>query len=158
MNQSPDIQQFAHGLGTAADGFLGGAVFRGQGGGAAAIMPQRVRPSISEPLLRTDDLYWPPNQGVVGIPQKTTLPRGYVLDRKGSERGEFLAPAGTPIEKRSLDPVGRSAPLHRYKVVSPVDVDWGMARPYFGQPGGGLQFKIPGAVENLIPDYLARLD
>lgn len=86
-----------------------------------------------------------------GSPKKsvTTLGPNKRIDRYGSPRGGFLAPAGTPYKKRALPPenlVDKDNPqfcnYHVYVVKRPVKVWTGRIAEGFGQPGGGIQYQI----------------
>ncbi len=74
--------------------------------------------------------------------------QGMLLDRFGSPRGTFLAPAGTPFEMRSIPPSnldtypGQAAyNYHVYRVTATFTVKAGGVAPWFGQRGGGVQFQ-----------------
>ena len=78
------------------------------------------------------------------------LPEGWMLDRFGSPRGTFLAPAGAPFGERALPPDSLNTwpdgPEHNYncyEVVLPVSAWVGPIAPHFEQPGGGEQLLIP---------------
>ncbi|KAF5524562.1 hypothetical protein CGCA056_v005303 [Colletotrichum aenigma] len=86
-----------------------------------------------------------------------TLETGTYVDRFGSERGTYLAPAGTPYAMRSLPPdnlitYDQSHPYNYYvyKVAIDFEVGAGPIAPYFGQPGLGLQFSLNSRVEQLV--------
>ncbi|GAA2262775.1 MULTISPECIES: TNT domain-containing protein [Kitasatospora] len=115
------------------------------------------------------DLYWrdggfifPKQDGYVlnpdGTPQKSevTLQEDQDIDRFGSERGQFLAPEGTPYAQRAIPPqnlVGDPAAgcnYHDYRVLKPFKVFTGPVAPWFAQPGLGTQYQldsslVPGA-------------
>ena len=84
---------------------------------------------------------WPLNRGFVAGEggQASVLP-GQVLDRYGGTGGSFLSPAGTPAAARSLAPGSEALQLNSYQVMKPFKAGAGRAAPWFGQPGGGLQF------------------
>jgi hypothetical protein len=115
--------------------------------------------------------WWLPLQGRYDFPPKNgfrldsagnpisvplSLRVGQKLDRFGGEGGQFLAPAGTPYSQRSLPPQSLNTiegdypfNYHVYKVLKPFPVDAGPAAPWFNQPGEGIQYKIPGNVDNV---------
>jgi hypothetical protein len=75
---------------------------------------------------------------------------GKKLDRIGHPGGEWLAPAGTPYEGRSLPHTSLDKPYHTYTVNANVGLPAGwkielsIASRWFGHPGGGPQyFLIP---------------
>lgn len=77
------------------------------------------------------------------------LPEGAVVDRFGTFDGLLLHPAGTAFAARSLPPdaLEPRAPEHgllTFGVVEPVPVLVKLVLPAFGQPGGGLVFKLAG--------------
>lgn len=79
-----------------------------------------------------------------------TLPEGWMLDRFGSARGTFLAPAGAPFAERALPPDSLNTwpdgPEHNYncyEVALPVTALVGPIAPHFEQPGGGEQLLVP---------------
>lgn len=77
------------------------------------------------------------------------LAEGLIVDQFGQESGSFLYPDGTPFEQRSLPPslLNTTDPdyphgYHRYEVTRAFRVRTGLTAPAFGQPGGGVQFKL----------------
>jgi hypothetical protein len=95
-------------------------------------------------------IVWPPNRGFAGEPGAASLIPGARVDRYGAESGTFVAPEGTPFDMRSLPESALEKPLNSYEVLKPIEVQAGPAAPWFGQPGGGLQFELPGSVKSLI--------
>jgi len=86
---------------------------------------------------------WPGNNGFMAEPTSTTLQPGTLIDRYGASSGFFASPAGTPFVARSLPPEALARPLNAYRVVKPIEgVKSGLAAPYFGQPGLGLQYEF----------------
>lgn len=77
-----------------------------------------------------------------GAPQHVTLPPGVALDRIGSIDGVFLYPWGTPTPMRSLPAGSPNARLYQLLTVHPLPVEAEIVRPWFGQPGGSLRFRI----------------
>ena len=43
-------------------------------------------------------------------------------------------------------------PFYSYEVVKPIVVTSGSTAPWFGQPGGGIQYMLHTSVENLVRD------
>ena len=79
------------------------------------------------------------------------LPSGTQLDRYGSERGTFLAPAGTPYTDRALAPgTDKAVPFNRYEVAKPFSVKAGAAIPWFGERGLGTQYEAEKSVAELV--------
>jgi hypothetical protein len=51
---------------------------------------------------------------------------------------------------RSLPDSALNKPLTSYEVLRPIEVQAGPAAPWFGRPGGELQFELPNSVQSLI--------
>ncbi|KAK4197988.1 hypothetical protein QBC40DRAFT_97311 [Triangularia verruculosa] len=125
---------------------------------------------------KTGDGWWwyPEESGFViadnGDPIKgeVTLERGTLVDRFGGEvTGTFVSPAGAGYQQRALPPTNLNTPAdngppnnyHVYSVVIPFVVKSGPIRPWFGQPGNGVQFELPDTVANLVTGgFLKRED
>ncbi|MGR3936726.1 TNT domain-containing protein [Streptomyces sp. BRA346] len=94
-----------------------------------------------------------------GVPLKSTitLKVGQKVDLFGSGFGHFLAPAGTPYAERALPPSNLNTydpaypyGYHLYEVTKPFLVDAGPIRPWFGQPGFGLQYLTGPSIPQLV--------
>lgn len=92
---------------------------------------------------------WPDNFGftqgtdIIGV-----LGAGHKIDRYGGTNGRFVANAGTPFTQRSLPATDISKEFHTYEVIKPIDgVRTGIAEPWFGQQGGGIQHQLPNSVQ-----------
>lgn len=93
---------------------------------------------------------WPINDGFDGEPIKITLKQGTQIDRYGNEQGTFVSPKGTSFNERSLPFGAENRPYNSYEVVKPINnVKSGRTAPFYGQPGGGVQYKLPMTVEEL---------
>lgn len=86
-----------------------------------------------------------------------TLQPGQKVDLFGSGFGHFLAPAGTPYAERALPPSNLNTldpaypfGYHLYEVTQPIVVEAGPARPWFGQPGLGLQYLTGPSIPQLV--------
>ncbi|CAM6122119.1 unnamed protein product [Calypogeia fissa] len=88
---------------------------------------------------------------------------GALVDRFGSEYGEFMSAADAPYTQRALPPsnldTSASAPdypynYHIYQVIKPLTVVGGPIAPWFGQPGLGAQF-YTGDTGNVL-DLIAK--
>jgi Tuberculosis necrotizing toxin len=92
------------------------------------------------------------------IAANTTLERGTLLDRFGSEYGTFMSPAGAPYAQRALPPTNLDAApgsaypynYHVYEVLRPFIVLAGPIAPWFGQMGMGVQFQLTVSVGTLV--------
>lgn len=82
--------------------------------------------------------------------QKKLLRPGEIIDRYGYDSGYFVSPQGTPFEMRSLPADAISKPYHTYVVQKSVKVLSGKVAPWFGQPGGGIQYKFYKPIKKLI--------
>ena len=81
-----------------------------------------------------------------------------MFDRYGLDTGRFASPAGTPTYMRSLPPGASEAPYSMFRVAKPLDVQSGMAAPWFQQPGGGAQYQFPQSIQSLIRNgYIERV-
>lgn len=100
---------------------------------------------------------FPPADGFVGI-EDVTLTKGTMIDRYGGLTGTFVAPAGTPMGQRALPPWDRTATYRKFEVLGDIsNVQKGKAIPWYGQPGMGIQFNLPGAIDSLIKVNLLKI-
>ncbi len=83
---------------------------------------------------------------------------GQVIDRIGHPGGAWLAPEGTPYGERALAPGSLGREFHTYTVHAEEGLPPGWrieesrVAPWFGQPGGGIQYRIiapPGERPNV---------
>ncbi len=95
--------------------------------------------------------WYPKNNGFL-TSRRVRLALHQRLDRFGSNFGSFLAPAGSSFAGRALPPSSLDTfdpkypnNYHAFQVLKPFSVDAGPARPWFGQPGRGLQYMVNGA-------------
>lgn len=96
---------------------------------------------------------YPPNRGFEFDPVETTLKPGASIDRYGPRSGTFASPEGTPFGQRSLPASAATKPYEAYEVLKPIEgVNMGPARPWFGQPGLGVQYELPAPIQQLIDD------
>jgi hypothetical protein len=87
---------------------------------------------------------------------------GTKLDRVGYPGGEWMAPAGTPYEWRSLPHTSLDKPYNVYTVHPTVGlppgwkIELSAASSWFGHPGGGLQYLLipPKGVEASVQELL----
>jgi hypothetical protein len=87
------------------------------------------------------NLRWPPDDGFANAPIAVVLPSGMLLDRFGSPGGRFFSPEGAPYNARALPYVCRAQVYTVYKVDHPLAVESGTAAPWFGEPGGAIQYE-----------------
>ncbi|MDF3300725.1 TNT domain-containing protein [Streptomyces tropicalis] len=124
----------------------------------------------TDPVSAKSGWWYPDNNGFVlrngrPVEQSRTLRTGQLLDLFGSGLGHFLAPAGTPYAERAIPPSNlntydRSHPYsyHLYRVLKPFSVQAGPIRPWFHQPGLGLQYLTTPTIPDLVNgDFLKEL-
>ncbi|WP_273702694.1 TNT domain-containing protein [Thermoanaerobacter sp. A7A] len=88
---------------------------------------------------------------------KKVFKPGERFDRYGYEKtGKFAAPVGTPFEMRSLPPENRKLPYNIYEVIKPFEALEGKTAPWFDQPGGSIQYKMPKTIKELINEGYIR--
>lgn len=96
---------------------------------------------------------YPPNRGFEFDPIETTLKPGSSINRYGARGGTFASPKGTPFGQRALPPSDAYKPYEAYEVLKPIEgVRMGPVRPWFGQPGRGVQYEFPRSIQELIDD------
>ena len=101
---------------------------------------------------------YPPNDGFAGERYSTTIEKDKILSRFGTPGGTYVSPDGTPFGMRALPGRAEYQIEHRYKVKKPITCEGGLASPWFGQPGGGIQYKLPHSVEWYVKNkYLEEL-
>lgn len=101
---------------------------------------------------------WPPNDGFKGTPEPTTLRPGTIIDRYGDNlSADFFAPVGTPFEARALPPGSESRAYVKLEVLKPINAQAGEIAPWFGQPGGGAQFKTEFRLQTLLDEGYVRI-
>ncbi|GEN78514.1 TNT domain-containing protein [Actinotalea fermentans] len=136
---------------------------------ATTAISNRISPYLGRPPTTTlrpteGPIAWPPNNGFhgnlgpSGNPGVTVLRPGTQIDRFGLDEGRFVAPRGTPVAQRSLPPGATSKPYSVFEVTNRLVVQQGRATPWFGQPGMGVQYRLPASVKDLLATgYLRRV-
>ena len=100
---------------------------------------------------------YPSNDGAVGVIVTITLPSGDVLTRYGSPGGRYVSPDGMTFEQRALPSTTREGDFHVYYVERSIDgVEKGKIAPWFGRKGGGIQYKLPDRIVNLMEASMLR--
>lgn len=104
---------------------------------------------------------WAPNEGRVPgtIQEGQTLGVGMIIDRYGHPYGRYTSPVGVPYEQRALPYIEDPNTYHQYEVIKPIDnVTISKIAEAFEQPGGGIQYELPLAVDQLVKDgYLKEI-
>lgn len=146
---SDEAQEAYINTGTA---YLGGAVFKelrvAKAAGEALIATGGT--AATEYYTEKGEPIWPSNSGFAGTPTTTTLQAGTRIDRYGGSTGQYVSPAGTPLQMRSLPAGSESRPYNIYEVAEPLEVQAGEIAPWFNQPGGGIQYKLTQSVKDLV--------
>lgn len=110
---------------------------------------------------------WPDNDGFPPgyTPQPVQLPAGTIIDRFGSEYGNYLSPDGTPFADRALRPESVGGDYTRYIVTGkPLPEGWqivqGPVEPWFGQTPSpdAVQYMIvgPDGVKPTVSELIKR--
>ena len=99
----------------------------------------------------TNAPWYPPKKGFLGKPEVIDMPVG-TYDRFGGDQGFFLSPDNTPFEQRSLPSFKNDMSIYsKYRIIQPIPgVKKGIVAPWFGYPGGGIQFYLPKSIEYYI--------
>lgn len=117
--------------------------------GAASNLTLPEPTDTSTALITSQDRYPPWDGFDLNHREIVTLEPGEKIDRYNSDYGAYYSPEGVSHEARSLFPMNGpyGSPGYRYSVFEvkkPFDVQAGPAAPYYGQPGGGVQYYVPG--------------
>ena len=101
--------------------------------------------------------YFPVNDGFATISQVTLQP-GQYLQRIGGEGGFYASPYYTDPFSLSLpyDKLNQMNNISIYEVMNPITVNAGPAVPYFGQYGGGMQYRFGETIAKLIAEGILR--
>ncbi|KAF4341876.1 hypothetical protein FBEOM_4193 [Fusarium beomiforme] len=94
------------------------------------------------------------------IKANLVLKPGTLVDRFGEPTGRFISPATAPFSQRALHPgnlnTGKNQEFpnnyHVYNVTESITVQAGPIRPWFGQPGHGVQFFLGEGIR--VQDYI----
>ena len=107
--------------------------------------------SKKEGKIQEDIGMWPPNSGGYATKPAETLGVGTIVDRYGYPGGSYVSPVGTPFEKRALPSSSLNKPYKQYEVIKPITpTAESKILPWFGQPGQGIQYKLPKSVQDLL--------
>jgi RHS repeat-associated protein len=98
---------------------------------------------------------YPVNNGALGPEVSLVLKKGTTIDRIGLPTGKYVSPKGVPEPQRSLPPSSRGQTKTTYQVTKDIPgVSASTIAPAYGQPGGGIQYRLPRPVQHYIPEYL----
>jgi RHS repeat-associated protein len=96
--------------------------------------------------------YYPENDGFGGPRSRVVLQPGTRIDRFGRPHGMFVSPEGVPMPMRALPHDADLNQYRVYEVAKPVEVESGTIAPWFGKPGGGIQYVLPRPASQLVED------
>jgi hypothetical protein len=86
---------------------------------------------------------WPLFPGSVNqIENNFMLLLGTKVDRFGPPQGTFLSPVGTSYSARALKPGTMTNDYYVYEVLRPLPVKAGEVKSWFGESGGGMQYRL----------------
>lgn len=102
---------------------------------------------------------YPLNDGFVGEPEKITLKAGKMLvDRYGPVYGGYVSPKNVSFEERALPRTTSKTLYHVFVIKKDIaDVQSGLAAAWFGEVGGGIQYKLPMNTKQLLEDGYMEL-
>jgi hypothetical protein len=113
--------------------------------------PPEVRHAVAPQWYdASGNLRWPPNDGFARAPVTVALPAGMLLDRFGLPSGRFFSPQGAPYSARALPYDCETQVYTVYKVDRPLAVAAGTATPWFGEPGGAIQYETSETAGQLV--------
>ena len=114
------------------------------------------------------DWDWPPNAGAVpGSEVKRVLtPADDIrLDRIGGDGGTYFSPDGTPFSERALPPDRLNFDRNSYQIDTSnplvrqgkIQIEESRIAPWFGQPGGGIQYRFFDGARELTAEQVKAL-
>jgi len=117
-------------------------------------LPAGARPDLNRQrwVAANGTFNWPPDDGFAAAPVLEVLPQGMLLDRFGSDGGNFFSPAGAAYGKRALPYVCLQQAYTVFRVTAPVAAWAGRAAPWFDEPGGATQFETDANAARMIRD------
>ena len=124
------------------------------GNSPTAAQSQKARElGVDEKWVTADGhIKWPPNDGFDGPPRDKTLRKGEVISRYGGDSGTFTAPDGTPFEQRSLPASSSNQGERKFRVKKELPVKEGKSASWFGESGGGTQYKSDKSIGDLLDE------
>jgi hypothetical protein len=63
--------------------------------------------------------------------------------------GQYLSPKGTSFPERALPSTTDPNKYHEYRIISDIEAESGTIAPWFGNPGGGKQYKLSDRIAKL---------
>lgn len=109
---------------------------------AVVVLPSYLRADLYPRWVDARALItWPPNNGCAADPVSETVPPGTLIDRFGSENGSFFSPRGESFAARAVPYVCQRMAYTVYRVTRTLPVHTCKAAPWFGEPGGAVQYQ-----------------
>ncbi len=132
------------------------------------ILAQRARELGLEyvPGLVGEDRYYskygepiyPPNDGALNTPEKVVIKAGTILTRYGRAKGSFFGNERDSFAQRSLPRTTDVRQFHKFRVRKNMPAEEAIIAPWFGQPGGGIQYKISSEIFAEFDEYLQEIE
>jgi len=95
--------------------------------------------------------YDPPNGGALYGWSDTVLTPGSTISRFGLESGKYVSLPGVPPQMRSLPPNAQQFTESTFEVLKYIPfTKQSITAPWYGQIGGGLQYKLPFSISDMI--------
>jgi hypothetical protein len=117
---------------------------------AAPKLPSYLRQDLYPQWIGAQgQIKWPPDAGFAGAPVANTVPKGALIDRFGGDTGTFFSPRGQSFAARALPYVCAQMAYTVYRLDQPLDVLSGTAAPWFGEPGGAVQYETKESAAQL---------
>ena len=83
-----------------------------------------------------------------GARQVETAQPGQIFSRLGEISGRYVSPPGTSLSARGL-PAGYQGSESLWQVVKPFQMEAGLAAPWQGSSGMGIQYRLPQSIQSL---------
>lgn len=118
--------------------------------GYSAVYNSQVRPDGGGLVYPDDNDPTKPYAIPGTVVPDVQLPVGVALSRFGYAGGSYLATDGSFFAQLALPPSSSVAPYFEYVVADPTklpdghQIEQSQVAPWFGQPGGGMQYRITG--------------
>lgn len=118
-----------------------------------------------DPKTRDVDWRWPPHAGAVPgsqVVRPITPADTMTIDRIGGNGGSYFSPLDTDFSQRSLPPDRLNFDRNSYSidtshplvVQQDLRIESSDIAPWFGQPGGGIQYRFVNAMGEEVPAWV----
>lgn len=118
--------------------------------------PAPLEPNLGAEFHTGCTLNWPPDDGFHGTPKQVRLEAGTLVDRfvapvwAANDNGRYFSPVGEAYSRRALPYVCKAMAYTVYRVRQPVVMLAGEIAPWFGENGGGTQYRADAGVQDLV--------